>query len=70
MVLEVDEIRGFTAMDRDIIVTIKVDKDDLYHNYVDLINNPSIKKDTVKILELELNESLKKRSKRGKRIFK
>lgn len=63
--LEVDEIRGFTAMDRDIIVTIKVDKDDLYHNYADLINNPSIKKDTVKILELELNESLKKRYKKS-----
>ena len=62
--LEVDEIRGFTAMDRDIIVTIKVDKDNLYHNYADLINNPSIKKDTVKILELELNESLKKRYKK------
>lgn len=62
--LEVDEIRGFTTMDRDIIVTIKVDKDDLYHNYADLINNPSIKKDTVKILELELNESLKKRYKK------
>lgn len=56
--LEVDEIREFTAMDRDALVTIKVDKDDLYHNYADLINNPSIKKDTVKILELELNESL------------
>lgn len=62
--LEVDEIRWFTAMNRDIIVTIKVDKDDLYHNYADLINNPSIKKDTVKILELELNESLKKRYKK------
>lgn len=62
--LKVDEIRWFTAMDRDIIVTIKVDKDDLYHNYADLINNPSIKKDTVKILELELNESLKKRYKK------
>ena len=62
--LEVDEIRGFTAMDRDIIVTIKVDKDNLYHNYADLINNPSIKKGTVKILELELNESLKKRYKK------
>lgn len=62
--LGVDEIRAFTAMDRDVIVTIKVDKDDLYHNYADLINNPSIKKDTVKILELELNESLKKRYKK------
>ena len=62
--LKVDEIRWFTAMNRDIIVTIKVDKDDLYHNYADLINNPSIKKDTVKILELELNESLKKRYKK------
>lgn len=62
--LGVDEIREFTAMDRDVIVTIKVDKDDLYHNYADLINNPSIKKDTVKILELELNESLKKRYKK------
>lgn len=62
--LKVDEIRWFTAMNRDIIVTIKVDKDDLYRNYADLINNPSIKKDTVKILELELNESLKKRYKK------
>lgn len=62
--LKVDEIRWFTAMDRDVLVTIKVDKNDLYHNYVDLINNPSIKKDTVKILELELNESLKKRYKK------
>lgn len=62
--LEVDEISEITAMDRDVIVTIKVDKDDLYHNYADLINNPSIKKDTVKILELELNESLKKRYKK------
>lgn len=30
----------------------------------DLINNPSVKKDTVKILEPELNESLKKRYKK------
>ena len=62
--LEVDEISEITAMDRGVLVTIKVDKDDLYHNYADLINNPSIKKDTVKILELELNESLKKRYKK------
>lgn len=62
--LEVDEISEITAMDRSVLVTIKVDKDDLYHNYADLINNPSIKKDTVKILELELNESLKKRYKK------
>lgn len=62
--LEVDEISEITAMDRDVIVTIKVDKDNLYRNYADLINNPSIKKDTVKILELELNESLKKRYKK------
>lgn len=59
--LEVDEISEITVMDRDVVVTIKVKKDDLYRNYADLINNPSIKKDTVKILELELNESLKKR---------
>lgn len=62
--LEVDEISEITVYDSDVSVTIKVDKDDLYHNYADLINNPSIKKDTVKILELELNESLKKRYKK------
>lgn len=62
--LEVDEISEITVYDSDVLVTIKVDKDDLYHNYADLINNPSIKKDTVKILELELNESLKKRYKK------
>lgn len=62
--LEVDEISEITTYASDVLVTIKVDKDDLYHNYADLINNPSIKKDTVKILELELNESLKKRYKK------
>lgn len=62
--LEVDEISEIAAYISDVLVTIKVDKDDLYHNYADLINNPSIKKDTVKILELELNESLKKRYKK------
>lgn len=62
--LEVDEISEITDYTSDVLVTIKVDKDDLYHNYADLINNPSIKKDTVKILELELNESLKKRYKK------
>lgn len=51
--LEVDEISEITVYDSDVSVTIKVDKDDLYHNYADLINNPSIKKDTVKILELD-----------------
>ncbi len=63
--LEVDEISEITVYDSDVSVTIKVDKDNLYHNYADLINNPSIKKDTVKILELELNESLKKRYKKS-----
>lgn len=62
--LEVDEISEIAAYISDVLVTIKVDKDDLYHNYADLINNPSIKKGTVKILELELNESLKKRYKK------
>lgn len=59
--LEVDEISEITAMGKDVIVTIKVDKDDLYHDYSDLINNPSVNKGTVKILELDesKNESLK-----------
>lgn len=66
--LEVDEISEITVKDRDVVVTIKVKKDDLQHNfsdhYSDLINMPSINKDTIKILELELNESLKKRYKK------
>lgn len=59
--LEVDEISEITAMDRGVAVTIKVDKDNLYHNYADLINNPSVNKNTVKILELDesKDESLK-----------
>lgn len=51
--LEVDEISEITAMDRGVAVTIKVDKDNLYHNYADLINNPSVNKNTIKILELD-----------------
>ena len=66
--LEVDEISEITVKDRDVVVTIKVKKDDLQHNfsdhYSDLINMPSINKDTIKILELELNESLKRKYKK------
>lgn len=55
--LEVDEISEITVYDSDVIVTIKVDKDNLQHNfsdhYADLINMPSIDTDTIKILELD-----------------
>lgn len=66
--LEVDEISEITSYTSYVVVTIKVKKDDLQHNfsdhYSDLINMPSINKDTIKILELELNESLKRRYKK------
>lgn len=55
--LEVEEISEITVYDSDVLVTIKVDKDDLQHNfsdhYADLINMPSIDIDTIKILELD-----------------
>lgn len=66
--LEVDEISEITSYTSYVVVTIKVEKDNLLHNfsdhYSDLINMPSINKDTIKILELELNESLKRRYKK------
>lgn len=58
---EISEIANYTSY---VVVTIKVDKDNLLHNfsdnYSDLINTPSIDKDTIKILELDesKNESL------------
>lgn len=60
--LEVDEISEITLYTSYVVVTIKVKKDDLQHNfsdhYSDLINMSSIDKDTIKILEL--SESVKK----------
>ena len=55
--LEVDEISEITSYTSYVVVTIKVKKDDLQHNfsdhYSDLINMSSIDKDTIKILELD-----------------
>lgn len=66
--LEVDEISEITSYTSYVVVTIKVKKDDLQHNfsdhYSDLMNMSSIDKDTIKILELrksvkKVNEDLK-----------
>lgn len=55
--LEVDEISEITVYDSDVSVTIRVEKDNLQHNfsdhYADLINMPSIDTGTIKILELD-----------------
>ena len=55
--LEVEEISDIADYTSYVVVTIKVDKDNLIHNfsdnYSDLINMPSIDKDTIKILELD-----------------
>lgn len=62
--LEVEEISEIADYTSYVIVTIKVEKDNLLHNfsdnYSDLINMPSIDTDTIKILELDesKNESL------------
>lgn len=55
--LEVEEISEIADYTSYVIVTIKVEKDNLLHNfsdnYSDLINMPSIDTDTIKILELD-----------------
>ena len=55
--LEVEEISEIANYTSYVIVTIKVEKDNLLHNfsdnYSDLINMPSIDTDTIKILELD-----------------
>lgn len=55
--LEVEEISDIADYTSYVVVTIKVDKDNLIHNfsdnYSDLINMPSIDKGTIKILELD-----------------